>query len=173
VLRALWRQAVSTLADLRHLARNPRAAYRDMRSSADAFRDLCTGGIVVSTAFPGAPAGGGGAQALRTVVQVNGDVALLVDRTLAEGDQGRLAGLAQAHAIAVREALDPIRRAQDLLLGLRASLRVLPAALGLGCLALRDLITALALSAATGAVLFLARLGLRHYLRHKARNLLA
>jgi len=173
MLRALWRQVVSTLGDLRQLARNPRAAYRDVRSSADAFRDLCTGGIVVSTAFPGATAGGGEARAMRTVVQINGDVALLVDRTLADGDQGRLAELAQAHAVAVREALGPLRRAQDLLLGLRASLRVVPAALGLGCLALRDLITALVVSAATGAVLFLARLGLRHYLRRKARNLLA
>jgi hypothetical protein len=172
MLMRLLRSVGGTLADLRFMARNPSRAYQDVRSSANSLRDLCEGGIVISTAFPARASRPPEALAMRTVLQIGGDVSLLVDAGLADSDQAEIESVAQGHAVAVHDALGPLRRVQDIALGLRASLRVVPAALGLGSLALTDLMTALIVSTSTGAGLFAARRGLRYYVRHKAHKLL-
>jgi hypothetical protein len=153
-----------TLGDLWRVARHPQQLFRDAEASADIFRDLCTGGLVVSTAFPtaeqiarieamprsgpaagaqartaesqavgailadagdrGAVAGDAEPVALRTVLQADGNVALLVDRGLADGDQHLLRALVQVHTGAVHEVLGPLVRAQAIAAALRASVRV-------------------------------------------------
>ena len=209
-----------TLGDLWRLARHPRGSFRDARASADIFRDLCEGGLVISTAFPTAaqiarvkavpapgPAADAQAQAaaskalgailaeanergiaagdvepiaLRTVLQADGDVALLIDEGLANGDQRLLRALVQVHTGAVHEVLGPLVRAQGIAAALRASLRVAVPTCGLagGAAAhwLAGLAAALmwgAVSATvTGGLLFSARWGLERYMRRKARALL-
>jgi hypothetical protein len=206
------------LGDLWRLARHPQQSFKDAQASADIFRDLCEGGLVVSTAFPTAeevarlkavpapgPAPGAEAKAaralgailaeandrgaaagetepiaLRTLLQADGSVALLVDRGIAAGDQGVLRALAQVHADAVHEALAPLARAQAIALALRASVRVAVPAFGVvgGAAAhwLGDLIAALVwgaiTAAATGGLLISARWALETYMRRKARKIL-
>jgi hypothetical protein len=212
------RPAGRTLADLWRLARHPQKSFKDAQASADIFRDLCEGGLVVSTAFPtpeqvarlkavpapgaaadaeakaaaslgtilaeandrGAAAGEAEPIALRTVLQADGSVALLVDSGIAAGNQGVLRALVQAHADAVREALGPLARAQAIALALRASVRVAVPAFGVvgGAAAhwLSDLIAALVwggiTAAATGGLLISARWALETYMRRKARKIL-
>jgi hypothetical protein len=118
--------------------------------------------------------------ALRTVLQADGSVALLVDRGIAAGDQGVLSALAQVHVDAVREAMGPLARAQAIALALRASVRVAVPAFGVvgGAAAhwLSDLIAALVwggiTAAATGSLLMSARWALETYMRRKARKIL-
>ena len=223
----MLRQAISarmrpvgrTLGDLWRLARHPHASFNDARASADIFRDLCEGGVVVSTAFPTvaqiariealprpgpaadteakaaaakalgailADAGDRDADndpapiALRTVLQADGDVALLIDKGLADGDQHLLRALVQVHTGAVREALGPLVRAQGIAAALRSSVRVAVPTCGLagGAAAhwLAGVIAALlwgaVIAIVTGGLLFSARWGLEKYMRRKARALL-
>jgi hypothetical protein len=200
------RAAGRTAGDLWRLARHPRQSFGDARTSADIFRDLCTGGLVVSTAFPtaeqvaqiatgqhaleailadaaarGAAAGDADPIALRTVLQADGDLALLIDRGLADGDQRLLRALLRVHAGAVREALAPLVRAQAVVAALRASVHVAAPALGLagGATAhwLSGLVDALiwgaVSAAASGSLLVSLRWALETYIRRKARKLLA
>jgi hypothetical protein len=209
-----------TLRDLWHLARHPCSALKDADASADILRDLCEGGIVVSTAFPtaaqtarvravpapglaadaeakavasraldtilaeandrGAAAGAADRIALRTVLQADGHVALLIDRGLADGDQQVLRALAQVHAGAVRDALGPLVRAQGIALALRASVRVAAPAFGVvgGAAAhwISDVIAALisgvVTAAVAGGILICARWALEAYVRRKVRKVL-
>jgi hypothetical protein len=207
------------LGDLWRLARHPRSALKDADASADILRDLCEGGLVVSTAFPtaaqiarvkavpapgpavaeakaaalralhailaeanarGAAAGETDAIALRTVLQADGDVALLIDCGLADGDQQVLRALVQVHAGAVRAALTPLVRAQGIALALRASVRVAVPAFGLvgGAAAhwisgvIAALVSGIVTAAVTGGVLVCARWALETYMRRKVRKIL-
>jgi hypothetical protein len=195
------------LSDLWRLARHPHSALKDADASADILRDLCEGGLVVSTAFPtaaqvkrvkavpaprtldailadanerGAAAGETEPIALRTVLQADGDVVLLIDCGFADGDQQVFRALAQVHAGAVRAALTPLVRAQGIALALRASVRLAVPAFGLvgGAAAhwLSDVIAALVsgivTAALTGGVLVGARWALETYMRRKVRKLL-
>ena len=213
------RGAGRTLSNLWRLARHPYASFNDARASADIFRDLCEGGIVVSTAFPtaaqiarvnavprlgratdaqakaaaaralGATLGYGGdrgadddaqAIALRTVLQADGDVVLLIDKGLADGDQHLLRALVQVHTGAVHEVLGPLVRAQSIAAALRSSVRVAVPTCGLagGAAAhwLAGVVAALlwgaVIATVTGSLLFSARWGLERYMRRKARALL-
>jgi hypothetical protein len=195
-----------SLGSLWRLARHPRSALKDADASADILRDLCEGGLVVSTAFPTAAqiarvkavpapgpadaeakaaalraaAGETDAIALRTVLQADGDLVLLIDCGLADGDQQVLRALAQVHAGAVRAALTPLVRAQGIALALRASVQVAVPAFGLvgGAAAhwLGDVIAALVsgivTAAVTGGVLVCARWALETYMRRKVRKIL-
>ena len=209
-----------TLGDLWRLARHPHQSFEDARASADIFRDLCEGGVVVSTAFPtaaqiarvnavprsgpaadaktqaaaskalgailadandrGVAAGDAEPIALRTVLQADGHVALLIDKGLADGDQHLLRALVQVHTGAVYGALGPLVRAQAIAAALRASVRVAvpTCALAGGAAAhwLAGLVTALMWGAVTatvtGGLLFSARWALERYIRRKARELL-
>jgi hypothetical protein len=202
--------AERTVDGLWRLARHPRQSLGDARTSADILRDLCEGGLVVSTAFPtaaqvaavaAAPAAGASALvailadasargaaagdaepiALRTVLQADGDLALLIDQGLAAGDQRVLRALLRVHAGAVRAALTPLVRAQAIAAALRASVRVAAPAFGLagGAAAhwLSGLVDALvwgAVSAtASGSLLIALRWALETYIRRKARKLFA
>ena len=215
-LLARTRRAGRTFGDIWRLARHPRGSFRDARASADIFRDLCQGGLVVSTAFPTAaqiaranavprpgPAADAKARAaasealgailadagpavdaepvaLRTVLQADGDVALLIDSKVADGDQHLLRALVQVHSRAVYEVLGPLVRAQAIAAALRASIRVAVPTSGLvgGAVAhwLTGVIAALmwgAVSATvTGGMLFSTRWALERYMRRKARRLL-
>jgi hypothetical protein len=214
------RRVGRTAGDLWHAARHPRQSLEDTRAAAKIFRDLCEGGLVVSTAFPtaeqiarvkaapapgatgdaedgaaatqalgailadanvrGAAAGAAEPIALRTVLQADGAVTLLIDGGLAAGDPRLLRALVQVHAGAVRDALKPLVRAQAIATALRASVRfAVPTVALLGGSAatwLADLATGLIWAtlsaAATGGLLFAARWALETYLRHKARSLL-
>jgi hypothetical protein len=209
-----------TLGDLWRVARDPRSALKDADASADILRDLCEGGLVVSTAFPtpaqltrakavralgpaadgeakaaalralrailaeanerGAAAGETDPIALRTVLQADGDVALLIDCELADGDPQVLRALVEVHAGAVRETLAPLARAQGFALALRASVRVAVPAFGLvgGAAAhwISDVIAALVsgivTAAVSGSVLVCARWALETYMRRKVRKIL-
>jgi hypothetical protein len=209
-----------TLGDLWRLALHPRGALKDAGASADILRDLCEGGLVVSTAFPtaaqiarvkavpapgpaadaeakatasralgailaeandrGAAAGEADPIALRTVLQADGDVALLIDCELADGDPQVLRALVQVHAGAVREILAPLVRAQGIALALRASVRVAVPAFGLvgGAAAhwISDVIAALVsgivTAGVTGGALVCARWALETYMRRKVRKIL-
>jgi hypothetical protein len=209
-----------TLGGLWRLARHPRSALEDAGASADILRDLCEGGLVVSTAFPtaaqiarvkavpapgpaadgeakaaasralgailaeanerGATAGEADPIALRTVLQADGDVVLLIDCELADGDPQVLRALVQVHAGAVRETLAPLVRAQGIALALRASVRVAVPASGLvgGAAAhwISDIIAALVsgivTAAVTGGALVCARWALETYMRRKVRKIL-
>jgi hypothetical protein len=200
------RSAGRTASDLWRLARHPRQSLGDARTSADILRDLCTGGLVVSTAFPtpeqiarsatgqgaleavvadaavrGAAAGDADPIALRTVLQADGDLALLIDAGLADGDQRLLRALLRVHAGAVHAALAPLVRAQAVAAALRASVRVAAPTLGVagGATAhwLSGLVDALiwgaVSAAATGGLLVAVRWALETYIRRKARKLLA
>lgn len=218
-MAARMRPVGRTLGDLWRLARHPHASFNDARASADIFRDLCEGGVVVSTAFPTAAqiarieavprpgpaadaaskaaasrtlgailadAGARGADddaepvALRTVLQADGNVALLIDKGLADGDQHLLRALVQVHTGAVHEALGPLVRAQGIAAALRASVRVAVPTCGLagGAVAhwLAGVVAALlwgaVIATVTGGLLFSARWGLERYMRRKARKLL-
>ncbi len=216
-LLARTRRAGRTFGDIWRLARHPRGSFRDARASADIFRDLCQGGLVVSTAFPtaaqiaranavprpgpaadaqaraaasealgailadaGGPAVDAEPVALRTVLQADGDVALLIDSKLADGDQHLLRALVQVHSRAVYEVLGPLVRAQAIAAALRASIRVAVPTCGLagGAAAhlLAGAVAALmwgAVSATvTGGMLFSTRWALERYMRRKARRLL-
>jgi hypothetical protein len=218
-LLARSQRAGRTFGDIWRLARHPRGSFRDARASADIFRDLCEGGLVVSTAFPTpaqiarakavprpgpaadaaaraaasaavgailADAGGRGSAgdaepvALRTVLQADGDVALLIDQRLADGDQHLLRALVQVHTGAVYEVLGPLVRAQAIAAALRASIRVATPTCGLagGVAAhwLAGVVAALmwgAITASvTGGLLFSTRWALERYMRRKARKLL-
>ena len=208
------------LGDLWRLARHPRSALKDADASADILRDLCEGGLVVSTAFPtaaqvarvravpapgpaadaeakapalralhailaeanerGAAAGETEPIALRTVLQADGDVVLLIDSGFADGDQQVLRALVQVHAGAVRAALTPLVRAQGIALALRASVRVAVPAFGLvgGAAAhwlsgvIAALVSGIVTAAVTGGVLVCARWALETYMRRKVRNIL-
>jgi hypothetical protein len=195
------------LGDLWRLARHPRSALKDADASADILRDLCEGGLVVSTAFPtaaqvarvkavpaprtldailaeanerGATAGETEPIALRTVLQADGDVVLLIDCGFADGDQQVLRALVQVHAGAVRAALTPLVRAQGIALALRASVRVAVPAFGLvgGAAAhwlsgvIAALVSGIVTAAVTGGVLVCARWALETYMRRKVRNIL-
>jgi hypothetical protein len=214
------RRAGRTVGDLWRLARHPHGSFRDARASADIFRDLCEGGLVISTAFPtavqiarvnavprpgpaadaeakaaaaqalgailadasarGAAAGDVEPIALRTVLQADGDVALLVDQGLADGDQRLLRALFQVHAGAVQAALGPLVRAQGIATALRASVRVAVPTFGLagGAAAhwLAGVVAALVwgtvTATMTGGMLFSTRWALERYMRRKARRLL-
>jgi hypothetical protein len=224
----MLRQAISarmhsggrTAGELWRLARHPRQTRRDAEASADIFRDLCEGGLVVSTAFPtaeqrariealpapgpaadaqaqaaalqklaailadanerGAAAGDAEPIALRTVLQADGDVALLVDRGLADGDQRILRALAQVHTAAVREALGPLVRAQAIAAALRSSLGTAVSSCGLTAGAAAHWLAGVAAAlmwgaitaTATGLLFFSARWSLERYMRRKARQLL-
>jgi hypothetical protein len=194
------------LGDLWRLARHPRSALKDADASADILRDLCEGGLVVSTAFPtaaqiarvkavpaprtldailaeanerGATAGETDAIALRTVLQADGDVVLLIDCGFAAGDQQVLRALVQVHASAVRAALAPLVRAQGIALALRASVRVAVPAFGLvgGAAAhwlsgvIAALVSGIVTAAVTGGVLVCARWALETYMRRKVRKI--
>jgi hypothetical protein len=209
-----------TLGDLWRLARHPRSALKDAGASADILRDLCEGGLVVSTAFPtaaqlarvkavsapgpaahaeakaavsralgatlaeanerGAAAGETDPIALRTVLQADGDVVLLIDCGFADGDQQVLRALVQIHAGAVRAALAPLVRAQGIALALRASVRVAVPAFGLvgGAAAhwisgiIAALVSGIVTAAVTGGTLVCTRWALETYTRHKARKIL-
>ncbi len=184
------RAAGRTAGDLWRLARHPRRSLGDARSSADIFRDLCTGGLVVSTAFPppaqiaaGRRAHGALAEpiALRTVLQADGDLTLLIDRGLADGDQGLLRALMQVHTAAVHAALAPLLRAQAVVAALRASVRVAVPAFGLAGGATAHWLSGLVdaaiwgavSAAASGSLLFSLRWALETYIRRRARKLLA
>jgi hypothetical protein len=187
-LAARARRAGRTAGDLWRLAGHPRQSFADARASADIFRDLCQGGLVVSTGFPTAePIADAGERdgvaqpvALRTVLQIDGHVALLIDQGLAYGDQRLLRALMQVHSGAVQAALAPLVRAQAIAAALRASLRVAAPASGLGATGaaywLSSLLDALLWGAATatltGTLLFSARWTLETYMRRKARSLL-
>jgi hypothetical protein len=224
---AVLRQAIAagvqpvrrTIGGLWRLARHPRQSLSDARTSADIFRDLCEGGLVVSTAFPtaeqtariealpksgpaaaaqaagasaldailadaserGAAAGDADPIALRTVLQADGDVALLIDRGLADGDQRLLRALLRVHTGAVHAALAPLARAQAAAAALRASVRVAVPTFGLASGAtahwLSGLVDALiwgaVIATATGGLLVSVRWALETYIRRKARKLLA
>jgi hypothetical protein len=206
--------------DLWRAARHPHRSFKDAQAAADIFRDLCEGGIVVSTAFPttaqvaqlealpasapaadaearavaartrgailadvnarGAAAGDVDPIALRTVLQPDGHVTLLIDRNFADGDQQVLKALVQVHVGAVHEAMGPLVRAQGIALALRASVRVAAPGFGLAGGATAHwlssvviaLVTAVAAAAVTGGLLFSARWALERYIRRKARRLL-
>jgi hypothetical protein len=195
------------LGDLWRLARHPRSALKDADASADILRDLCEGGLVVSTAFPtaaqiarvkavpapptldailaeanerGAAAGETEPIALRTVLQADGDVVLLIDCGFADGDQQVLRALVQVHASAVRAALAPLVRAQGIAVALRASVRVAVPAFGLvgGAAAhwlsgvIAALVSGIVTAAVTGGVLVCARWALETYMRRKVRKIL-
>jgi hypothetical protein len=208
------------LGDLWRLARHPRSALKDADASADILRDLCEGGLVVSTAFPtaaqiarvravpapgpaadaeataaalralhailaeanerGAAAGDAEPIALRTLLQADGDVVLLIDCGFADGDQQVLRALVQAHAGAVGAALAPLVRAQGIALALRASVRLAAPAFGVvgGAAAhwISDLIAALVsgmvTAVVTGGALVCARWALETYMRRKVRKIL-
>jgi hypothetical protein len=214
------RRGGRTLGDLGRLARHPHRSFKDAQASADIFRDLCEGGLVVSTAFPtaeqiarvkalpapgpaadadaraaasqalgailadasarGAAAGDTEPIALRTVLQADGDVALLVDRELADSDQRLLRGLFQVHAGAVQAALGPLVRAQGIAAALRASVRVAVPTCGLAggaaahwlAGAAAALVWGSVTATVTGGLLVSARWGLERYMRRKARRLL-
>jgi hypothetical protein len=214
------RQLGRPLGDLWLLARHPRSALKDADASADILRDLCEGGLVVSTAFPtaaqigrvralpapgpaadaeakaatlrvlrailaeanerGAAAGEAEPIALRTVLQADGDVVLLIDCRFADGDQQVLRALVQVHAGAVRAAMAPLVRAQTIALALRASVRIAAPAFGLvgGAAAhwISDIIAALVSGIVTAAVagcgLVCARWALETYMRRKVRKIL-
>jgi hypothetical protein len=215
-ISARMRPVGRTLGGLWRLARHPHKSLEDARASADIFRDLCEGGLVVSTAFPtaaqiarvnavprpgtaadaqaqaaaskelgailadaGGPAGDAEPIALRTVLQADGNVALLIDERLADGDQRVLTALVQAHTGAVHEALAPLVRAQGIAAALRASVRVAVPTCGLagGAAAhwLAGVVAALLWGAVTatvtGGLLLSARWALERYMRRKARNL--
>ena len=127
-----------------------------------------------------APAGDAEPIALRTVLQADGDVALLIDSKLADGDQHLLRALVQVHSRAVHEVLGPLVRAQAIAAALRASIRVAVPTCGLagGAAAhlLAGAVAALmwgAVSATvTGGMLFSTRWALERYMRRKARRLL-
>jgi hypothetical protein len=204
------RAAGRTIGDLWRLARHPRQSLADARTSADILRDLCLGGLVVSTAFPtheqiaaaaAAPAGGASALAalladasargaaagdaepiaLRTVLQADGDLALLIDQRLADGDQRLLRALLRIHTGAVHATLAPLVRAQGIAAALRASVHVAAPTFGLagGAAAhwLSGLVDALiwgaVSAAATGGLLVSVRWALETYIRRKARKLFA
>lgn len=217
---ARLRAAASALGDLWRLARHPRRSLTDAEASADILRDLCEGGLVISTAFPtsdqlarieavpspgtaadaqaqttasealatiladaterGAAAGDAEPIALRTVLQADGEVALLVDSGLADGDQRLLRALLQVHTAAVREVLAPLVRAQAIAAALRASVRVAVPTCGLaGGVAAHGLAGVVAglawgvvSASVTGGLLVSARWGLETYIRRKARKLL-
>jgi hypothetical protein len=216
-ISARMRSAGRTAACLWRLTRHPRQTLRDAEASADIFRDLCEGGLVVSTAFPtaeqlariealpvpraaadaravtqslvailsdanerGAAAGDAEPIALRTLLQADGDVALLVDRGLADGDQRLLRALVQVHSAAVRAALGPLVRAQAIAAALRASLGAAASTGGLTGAAAAHWLAGLAAAlmwgaitaTATGALFFSARWSLERYMRRKARRLL-
>jgi hypothetical protein len=186
VLRARTRRAGRTAGDLWRLASQPRQSFADARASADIFRDLCQGGLVVSTLFPTAEQiadavdGDGQPVALRTVLQPDGHVALLIDQGLAYGDQRLLRALMQVHSGAVHAVLAPLVRAQAIAAALRAALRVAVPTSGLGATGaaywLAGVIDALLWGAAatilTGGLLFSARWTLETYMRRQARSLL-
>ena len=209
-----------TLGDLWRLAQHPRSTLKDADASANILRDLCEGGLVVSTAFPtaaqiarvkaapvpgpaaaaeakaaaslalgailaeanerGAAAGETDPIALRTVLQADGDVVLLIDCGFADGDQQVLRALVQVHAGAVRAAMAPLVRAQGIALALRASVRVAVPALGLvgGAAAhwisgvIAALVSGIVTAAVTGGVLVCVRWALETYMRRKVRKML-
>jgi hypothetical protein len=114
------------------------------------------------------------------VLQADGDVALLIDQRLADGDQHLLRALVQVHTGAVYEVLGPLVRAQAIAAALRASIRVATPTCGLagGVAAhwLAGVVAALmwgAITASvTGGLLFSTRWALERYMRRKARKLL-
>ena len=136
--------------------------------------------ILADASDRGAAAGDAEPIALRTVLQADGDVALLVDRGLAEGDQRLLRALVQVHTGTVHGALGPLVRAQAIVAALRASVRVAAPTCGLagGAAAhwLAGVVAALMWGAATatvtGGLLFSMRWALERYMRRKARRLL-
>ncbi len=138
------------------------------------------GAILADASDRGAAAGDAEPIALRTVLQADGDVALLIDRGLADGDQRLLRALVQVHTSAVHEVLGPLVRAQAIAAALRASVRVAAPTCGLagGVAAhwLAGVVAALmwgALTATvTGGLLFSTRWALERYMRRKARKLL-
>jgi hypothetical protein len=151
----------------------------DAAAKASASRAL--GAILAEANDRGAAAGEAEPIALRTVLQPDGDVALLIDSGFADSDQRVLSALMQVHAGAVREALGPLARAQGIALALRASVRVAMPASGLvggGAAAhwISDLVVGLVsgvvIAAATGGLLFSARWALETYMRRKARKIL-
>jgi hypothetical protein len=213
-IAARMRSVGRAAGDLWRLARHPRQSLSDARTSADILRDLCEGGLVVSTAFPtaeqiariaavpgvgpaagasaldailadararGAAAGDADPIALRTVLQADGDLALLIDQRLADGDQRLLRALLRVHSGAVRETLLPLVRAQGIAAALRASVHVAVPVFGLagGAAAhwlsglLDALIWGAVSAAASGSLLVSVRWALETYIRRKARKLLA
>src|SRR5918996_5107280 len=94
-ISARMRSAGRTAGNLWRLARHPRQTLGDAEASADIFRDLCEGGLVVSTAFPtaeqrariaAAPASGAAADApaaARTLAAILSDGS---ERGAAAGD---------------------------------------------------------------------------------------
>ena len=138
------------------------------------------GAILADVNARGAAADDAEPIALRTVLQADGDVALLIDRGLADGNQRLLRALFQVHAGAVQAALGPLVRAQGIAAALRASLRVAVPTCGLagGAAAhwLAGVVAALVWGSVTatltGGLLVSARWGLERYMRRKARKLL-
>jgi hypothetical protein len=198
--------AERTAGGLWRLARHPRQSLGDARAAADILRDLCEGGLVISTAFPtpeqsariaagggrleailadaaarGAAAGDAEPIALRTLLQADGDLALLIDQGLADGDQRVLRALLQIHAGAVRAALAPLMRAQAVVAALRASVGIAVPAFGLAGASAGHWLSSLvdaalwgALgAAASGGLLVSVRWALETYMRRKARKLFA
>jgi hypothetical protein len=153
-------------------------ATADAEAKAAASRALS--GILADASDRGAAAGATDPIALRTVLQADGNVALLVDHKLADGDQRLLQALCQIHARAVQAALGPLVRAQAIAAALRASVRVAVPACGVagGAAAhwLAGLVAALAWGAVTavltGALLVSVRWTLEWYMRRKVRELL-
>jgi hypothetical protein len=149
-------------------------------ADAEAKAARALGAILAEANDRGAAAGEAEPIALRTVLQADGSVALLVDSGIAGRGSGVLRALAQVHADAVHEALGPLARAQAIALALRASVRVAVPAFGVvgGAAAhwLSDLIAALVwggiTAAATGGLLISARWALETYMRRKARKIL-
>jgi hypothetical protein len=136
-------------------------------------------GAVLADAGDRADAGDAEPIALRTVLQADGHVALLIDQGLADGDQRHLRALMQVHTGAVHRALGPLVRAQAIAAALRASIRVAVPTSGLagGAAAhwLSGVIDALLWGAGTatltGVLLVSARWGFERYMRRRARSL--
>jgi hypothetical protein len=150
----------------------------DAQAKAAASRAL---GVILAEANDrGAAAGDAEPIALRTVLQPDGDVALLIDKGVADGDQHLLRALVQVHTGAVHEVLGPLVRAQAIAAALRASVRVAVPTCGLagGAAAhwfagvVAALMWGTVTATLTGSMLFSTRWALERYMRRKARKLL-
>ena len=214
------RGAERTLGSLWRLARHPRVSANDARTAADIFRNLCDGGLVVSTAFPtpaqiarikavpaagraadaaaraaeaqaltailaeantrGAAAGDNEPIALRTILQIDGDLAFVIDQGFALRDGRVFAALVQVHLAAVREALQPLVRAQRIAAALRGSVFVAVPASGVASGAVAHwlvdlfamLLWSVATAALTGGFFFTLRWWLERRMRSRISNLL-
>lgn len=111
-----------SLLDLARVARNPRlyaTAANQARGLVDEFME---GGVAVDTCLPlGAGSGTEPAVVLRTVVQGDGDVQVIVDCSLRDLPAGRQEAVIVEHFAALEAQLAPLSRMAELTRALRAA----------------------------------------------------